>query len=257
MFAPIGYVVGHDFVTSMHNHIIERMGPNNLTDTQRRVAVNILVGFLASFFRQCPSIAVYLPDQSLIRPSNKLFATKTMPGLNNEGAEPLLNDRMSFEYLTLPELMVSVPWAPTAPQPTLLHRIKATFDVSARRSLWIRSNPVHDLARLNGGYLVFQSQHLPQGEEPVLDLVLPDWRTRTSLVGSKQASTNVPSDLAAQIVALVDAGEVVIRDEVKARLAPDLNTEAWKEEWRAASRQRPALSKRGPKRTNKKGDAPQ
>lgn len=248
MIAPLGYVVGYDFVVATFDHINERLGKSG----SHRIAVNILVGYLARFLRECPSTAVYLPDQTLVRAADRLFATRMRPDYEGDSGETSDIEKLSFQFLSLPDLKIHTSRAAKAPRFGLIRSVLIMLNSNSGPVPAARPGYEEGLDRLNGGYLVFKQEDLPTGDEPVLDLLIPDHRSTLSSNLPIQPSANGSSDLAARIVALVDAGEIVIRDEARARLAPDLNTEAWKEEWKAAAQQRPELSKRGPKRSTKR-----
>ena len=52
-----------------------------------------------------------------------------------------------------------------------------------------------------------------------------------------------------EIIKFHDEGSKLTRDEIKNVLAPNIKHEAWKAIWKEAGKQRPNLSKPGPKRS--------
>lgn len=63
-------------------------------------------------------------------------------------------------------------------------------------------------------------------------------------VGSDITTT---SDITAEIIRRFDAGDVVIRDKIRAELAKGIKYDSWKAIWKDATLLRPRLSRRGPK----------
>lgn len=98
------------------------------------------------------------------------------------------------------------------------------------------------VSRFSGWSICFKEADIPSDFDGLISLVGATIATaKNSLKGLKS------SDIVDEIVALVDGGRTVKRDEIRRSLASGMKEEEWRATWAEARRQRPAISRRGPK----------
>lgn len=232
MIAPLGYVIGVNFSRNVFEEVFERFPDGRAGQEYAYLQTTMNTHAAKSFLDNCPSLSIFFVDGRLMRISNVITQTVTWPIANG-----LFQARFAF-----------------------LNPI--TFKIEPRRYLdalfekskdpLARDEPSKDEKFLEGfsnsldfvkdGYLCFAESDYS------LKTVL-DKKFKTDPDSAEiQAS---PIDIVRQIVSMADSGEILIRDDVRKLLAPNLKHSSWIAAWRQASEIRPELSKRGPKKPTK------